>query len=279
MKKLTLIGLAVLASTVTFGQALKIDNLKTLSSKEKDGIQSLTDGLQGGLSSLEWTDGSGPTLFRISVGVYAGLGSYEEAKSIGIDKAGMVPSAGIQVGLGTMGAEGYFRMLPSLTFGDASIGSMGFGLKYDLTSLIPVVGFPSTSAYVGYGTINAKFETTVEKVTANVQGTPTEVTVGKKVSAEIKSSTFNMGVITSYDLVILRVFARAAFEAGNSDLDWAGFEPVVNGNSASFSEWKSNETFGNSGMRLGVGLSLFGIKAEVGTRNGLYAGAGYGFSF
>ncbi|MCA0445707.1 MAG: hypothetical protein LCH54_05725 [Bacteroidetes bacterium] len=279
MKKLTLIGLAVLASTVAFGQALDISAFKSLTAPQKDGVQSLTDGLQGGLSSLEWTDGSGPTLFRISVGVYAGLGSYEEAKSVGIDKAGMIPSAGLQVGLGTLGAEGYFRMLPSLTFGDASIGSMGFGLKYDLTDLIPVTGFPSTSAYVGYGTINAKFETTVKEVEDNSTGTTIVIPVNKKVSAEIKSSTFNLGVISSYDLVILRVFARAAFEAGNSDLDWAGFEPVKNGQSFSFGEWKSNESFGNSGMRLGIGLSLIGIKAEIGVRNGLYAGAGYGFSF
>lgn len=293
MKKLTILALSLAFAGTAFAQKdFSLSQYSKLPSDAEEGVQGLTDGLHGGLNTLEWTDGSGPTLFRIGLQIHAGVGMVPAAPEVGLKDDVPMPSFGAQLNLGTMGAEGYFRIFPEVDAGGIKYGMMGFGLKYDITDFIPVTGFPSTSAYVSYSSLSFSAESEqvidgVEKVTYQNQTYDASYSTTVNGKAEISASSFSVGAITSYDLVILRVFGRVALEMGSSEVSWNGAEPdqnKVSGNpitgfTIGTKNFNGGNDFGNSGLRLGAGLSLLGVKAEVGYRSGLYAGVGYGFTF
>lgn len=293
MKKLTILALSLAFAGTAFAQKdFSLSKYPKLTGAVEEGVQGFTDGLHGGLNSLEWTDGSGPTLFRIGLQIHVGAGMVPAAPEVGLKDAFPMPSLGAQLNLGTMGAEGYFRIFPEIDMNGAKYGMIGFGLKYDITDFIPVTGFPSTSAYISYSSLSFSAESEqdingTEPVTYQNQTYDAQYSTKVTGKAEISASSFNVGAITSYDLVVLRVFGRVALEMGSSEISWNGAEPdknqvsgnPVTGFTIGTKPFKGGNDFGNSSLRIGAGLSLIGIKAEVGYRSGLYAGVGYGFTF
>ncbi len=286
MKKLIVLAFSLVFAGSAFAQAdLDLSQYQKLTGAAEDGVQGMTDGLHAGLNSLEWTDGSGPDVFRLGISLYTGLGTIPAEPAIGLKDDAYFPSFGGQVNLGTMGAEVYFRMFPKIDASGVEYGTWGVGAKYDITDFIPVTGFPSTSAYVSYSSFafSVTDSRTVDGEYEVAPGLTYPYSVPVDSKAEINASSFNIGAITSYDLVIVRVFGRVALEMASSEVKWNTVIPDgtinVQTQTANTKPFEGGNDFGNSGLRLGAGLSLIGIKAEVGYRSGLYAGLGYGITF
>lgn len=293
MKKLLLLAVSLMTSSLLFAQGdLSLSQYAKLDGATKDGVQGFTDGIQGGLNALEWTDGSGADVFRIGLQIHSGFGIIPASPEIGLKDDVPMPSFGGQVNLGTMGAEVYLRMFPEVEGDGFSYGNFGIGAKYDITDFIPVTGFPSTSVYASYTSYTFKVSGNQEVSgveTIDVGGTPYDATYTTSVDAEIslEGSSFNIGAISSYDLWIIRFFGRVALEMAGSDISWNGAEPdatnVTGDPNSGFvigtKSFEGGSDFGNSGLRLGFGMSLLGLKGEVGYMNGSYFGVGYGITF
>jgi len=232
----------------------------------KSEFEDFNNGTYAGMSALDWTDASGPSVFRFSAGVFAGFGSVAKNKDIGFDSDIFVPTTGLQVGFGTAGFELYARIMPELEFSSAKLKALGFGLKYELTDLIPVPAFPSTALFVDYNTMDLGVNEN-----RSIDGTTQKV----KSQIDLNFSTINIGAMMSYDFIVARVYGKLAVELGNTDMSWnsataVGGVPVEN---------TIKDELESTGFRYAVGLALFGIKAEVGGRgSNLFAGLGYGIS-
>jgi hypothetical protein len=244
----------------------------------KDEVQNLTDAVHAGMNVLDWTDGSCPSVFRFSVGVFAGFGSFDAQPEIGLDEKGMTPSGlGIQGGFGTAGFEAYIRFFPEIEMSDVKYKSLGFGLKYGLSDMIPIPMFPAVGIYCDYNTLNfgvgGKRDVMYEEVGLD------PVKVGEvNAGIDMTFSTINIGLIVSKDLVALRIYGKLAYEIGKTEIDW-NYASANSITQDDFITEKDNVEFTNNGLRYGVGISLFGIKAEAGARgSNLYVGVGYGIS-
>jgi len=232
------------------------------------------DGIHAGLSALDWTDGSAPSLFRISVGVFTGFGTFSAQEAIGLKEDGItLGSAGLQVGFGTMGFEAYARYFPDFELSGVSLQSMGFGLKYELSKLIPGPLLPATGIYVDYNTLDFGVNKTR---TGDVEGVP-GLSYETKAGIDMSLKTINIGLILSKDLIIVRFYGKLAYELGSTDITWNYATGVVGQPEAIIEE--ANQEFDNNGLRYGVGLTLLGFRAEVGGRGShLYLGVGYGLA-
>ncbi len=243
-----------------------------------DQVQDITDAVHSGMNVLDWTDGSGPTLFRVSVDVFAGFGSFDALPEIGLKDSGIAPGAlGVQGGFGTAGLEAYVRYFPELTVSDVDVSSIGFGLKYEISKIMPIPMLPSTSVYVDYNTLSFGVNATRKgSVPYSGNNGTTNVSYEAKSGIDMAFSTINIGLIASYDLVLVRFYGKLAYEIGSTDIDWNYVTAV---SETEYEIRKNSDEFTNSGLRYGVGMSLFGIKAEAGGRgSNLYFGVGYGIS-
>lgn len=269
---LQIVCLLILFSGISFAQGdLDLSDFNSVKALEDD-MEPFLNAFQSGLSVLTWTSGDAPDVFGISIGAFAGFGSIEKNPAIGIPKDVFFPSTlGIQLGLGTAGFEAYARFAPEIDTDGASVDGFGIGLKYDISDLIPVSGFPSASAYVEYNTMNFGISgsTVYTDQTTNLSGTISN-------DIELGFSTINVGAVVGYDLVILGVYGKIGVEMGNSELSWTT-GAVSNGIIVADTQ---KGDISNTNLRYAVGLSLLGIKAEIGGRGASTAiGLGYGISF
>lgn len=267
MKKvLQAVLLLSIFTSFSFAQLGDLD----LSMVDKDVVKTefagFSDGMHAAMSSLEWDEAAAPEVFGISVKVFLAGSGVDAIPLLGIQDDIPVGLIGAQVGFGTMGYEIYVRFLPELETDGADIGMLGFGLKYDLTDLIPIPAMPALSAYASYNSLSFG-------VTRDIDN---PVLQNQKIKTGISTdfSTINFGIITGYDLIILSVYGKAGLEIGTTELSWDAVDGATGA--------KTNEsiTLDTTSFRYAAGLSLFGIKAEIGGRGSNIAYAiGYGISF
>lgn len=252
----------------SFGQDNLDFSLLTSGELEKE-VEDLNNGMHAGMSVLDWTDASAPSLFRFSAGVFLGFGAADKNPTIGLKEDVFFPAgAGIQVGFGTAGFEAYARLLPKMETFDYSLNSLGFGLKYEISDMIPAPGLPAIALFADYNTMDFGLNNTN---TVTLEGVSGDVNT----DIALAFSTINIGAIASYDLVVLRVYAKLAVELGSTDIDWN--RAVVSGNSIVAE--KTKLSLDSTGFRYAAGLVLFGLRAEIGGRGGnMFAGLGYGIS-
>lgn len=270
MRKFTVITLSFLIFTgVIFAQDnINLSEFASVKALESE-FEDFNNGVYAGLSALDWTDGSGPSLFRISAGVFMGFGSISKNKLIGLSEDLFMPAgAGLQVGFGTAGFEAYARYSPEFELSGVNQAMLGFGIKYEISDLIPVVGFPSTALFADYNTLDFGVSKTKEVTVDNVTG-------DVKTGVDLAFSSINIGAIMSYDFVVLRVYGKLAVELGDTELTWNQAVAVANAIQAT----EQTGNVDSTGFRYALGLVLFGFKAEAGGRgSNLFAAIGYGIS-
>jgi uncharacterized protein DUF6588 len=269
LKTLQILSFLLIFSGITLAQGdLDLTQFGSVKDLETE-FEDFNNGVHAGMGVLDWTDASGPSVFRFSAGVYMGVASVKKNETIGINNDFYMPAgAGIQLGFGTAGFELYFRYLPELELSGANLKSLGFGAKYELTDLIPIPAFPATALFVDYNTMTFGITETNTVVVDGVSG-------DVKTGINLDFSTINIGTMMSYDFLVARVYGKIAVELGSTDMSWnqavliAG-QVVADGTSG---------TLDATGFRYAVGLAAFGIKVEVGGRgSNLFAGLGYGIS-
>jgi len=270
-KFITVVCIVFLSFGFAFSQLGDMDltEFGSISAVKKQ-IEPFTDAFHSGLNVLTFTTADAPSILGINVSVFTGFSSIEKNSDIGLTEEGFTFSTlGVQAGFGTAGFEIYARYFPEFETEDYSIDALGFGLKYDLSDMIPVVGFPSTSLYAEYNT--QKFGASTSKVITenNVSGTV-------KTGIDMSFSTINIGTIVGYDLIVLGIYGKLGVEIGNTTLTW-------NQGVESGGQIVANEIEGDietTAMRYAVGVTVFGFRAEIGGRgSNTSAGIGYGISF
>jgi len=274
MKRLTVAILSIfILSNISFAQSnLDLTKFSSMDKFESQ-FSDINNAIYGGMNVLDWTDGSGPTLFRISAGLFVGVGQFSASDLIGLSSDGYTTAGvGVQAGFGTAGFEAYARFFPHTNVRGLQLKALGFGLKYEITKLISVPMFPATSIYVDYNTVDFGLDDTRD---VYFSGSTTKAgTVSSGIDLGFKS--VNVGAIFSYDLLLLRVFAKVAYGSGSTDMSWiyatAPSEVTV-------TSVTKTGTLSSSALRLAAGFAIFGIRAEVGIRkDNMFAGLGYGIS-
>jgi len=244
---LTAILVIFLSFGFSFGQfgGLDFSDYSSIADLEKE-VEDLNNGFHSGLNVLTWTEASAPSLIGVSVMVFSGFGGVEKNAAIGLkDGSFVIGAAGLQVGVGTAGFEAFARFSPEMDLGDLKIDALGFGLKYDISDMIPAPGFPSTSLFVDYNSQNIS----VNKI-------------------EMGLSSINIGTIVGYDFIVIAVYGKLGVELGNTEITWDTPAGEISGD------------LDNTGFRYALGLTLFGFRAEVGGRGASTSvGLGYGISF
>ena len=232
---------------LSFGQfgGLDFSDYSSIGDLEKE-VEDLTNGFHSGMNVLTWTEASAPSVIGVSVNVFSGFGGIEKNAAIGLkDGSFVIGTAGIQAGLGTAGFEVFARFLPEMDLGDLKIGALGFGLKYDISDMIPAPGFPSTSLFVDYNS---------QDISIN--------------DIEMGLSSINIGTILGYDFIVIGVYGKLGVELGNTEITWDTPAGEISGDLES------------TGFRYALGLTLFGFRAEFGGRGASTSvGLGYGISF
>jgi hypothetical protein len=275
-KFFTVIFIVFLASSVSFSQLGDMDltDFGSISSVKKE-IEPFTDAFHSGLNVLTFTSGDAPSVFGISVSVFAGFSSIEKNPAIGLTEEGFTFSTmGVQAGFGTAGFEIYARYFPELETSGFNIDALGFGLKYDLSDMIPVTGFPSASLYAEYNT--QSFGVNDQRAVAVDNGAGGTINGTVKSGIDMNFSTINIGAIVGYDFLVIGIYGKVGVEIGNTELTWnqavaAGGQVIAAENSGDL------ET---TAMRYAVGVTVFGFRAEIGGRgSNTSAGIGYGISF
>lgn len=275
MKKLLgVVLLLVVCNSYLFAQGdLDLTKFGSIKAIEKD-IEPLTDGLLAGMGVLTYTDAGAPDVFGISVMGYVGFFGIDANEEIGITEDVYFPGAlGLQVGLGTAGYEGFVRWFPELEQSGFKLSALGFGLKYDISDLIPVPSMPTTSVYADY---NSQTFSVSDDRQVDPDGTGPIPAGNINSGIKLGSSSFNVGAVVGYDLIIVGIYGKLGLEFGSTNLEWntgvaeAG-QLVEQGNKGDIS---------STGLRYAVGLTLLGFRVEAGGRGGTIAlGAGYGLSF
>ncbi len=262
-----LLGLAPLSAQ----QDLDLTRYQDIDAFKGD-FEDFNNSIYAGMNALTWTDASAPSVFRISAGVFLGLGQFSKNENLGLAEDGFAPSGlGVQVGFGTAGFEAYGRFFPESELFDASLKALGFGLKYELTDLIPVPAFPATAVFVEYNTQD--FGVSKEQVVDVDNNGTNDGTVSTGIN--LGMSAVNFGALLSYDLIVARVYGKLAVETGTTTLDWNN---AVLSNGQAVEEKKSGDIDSN-GFRYALGLTAFGLRAEVGGRgSNLFVAVGYGIS-
>jgi len=236
-----------------------------------DDVQNFTDGVHAGLSALDWTSGSAPSILGLSVSVFSGFGSFAASEDIGVESGGVaLGNVGAQVGVGTAGFEVYARYFPEMELSDVKLQTMGFGFKYELSKIVPVPLFPNVGLYADYNTMD--FGVNGERKGTLDGGIPYTTKAGINLSA----STINVGVIVSKSLLIVSFYGKVAYEIGKTDITW---NSAVASGAMEYDVLEQSQEFDNNGIRYGVGITLMGFRAEVGGRgSNLFLGLGYGIS-
>lgn len=243
MKKLTLLVLMTFAFGIVQAQTFDFSKI-VLSQSNKD---DMAGWMAAGSGGMMWTTASAPSTFGFRVGVFANAGKTPELPAQADVPSYFVNSAGVFVAVGTMGFEGIFRILPV-----EQVNSMGFGLKYEFTNLIPLPpGIPvSLAGYFDYSKFGYK-----EK------------------DNDFSSTNSSFGVIASGDLILIKAYGRLGYEMGTAEFKYTYKSGTILGDIPIAGEGESN------GIRAAAGLSLGLFDVEVGTRNGLYFGLGASIGF
>lgn len=265
MKKLVLSLLIVLFSA---GSAFSMDTLDFTDYDSVDQIESqfkdFNRSVYAGMNMLTWTSADTPTLLGINFNIVAGFGSFEASPAIGIDEDGILPTgAAFQVGFGAAGFEAYTRVLPEVELGsDIKAKIFGFGLEYQLSNLIPVPGFPDIAIFGEYNTLGLKQDREIATGYGSIDS-----------GVDLKFKSTNFGVVISKSLAILRIYGKAGIQSGSTDMMWnqaaeGGITNTIRGD------------ISDSQLAYAFGLSIAGLKAEVGARgSNLGFGLGWGMRF
>lgn len=272
----TVIMIVLLTFGFSFAQLnhMNLTDFGSISDVKKE-IEPFTDAFHSGLNVLTFTSAEAPSLFGISVSVFSGFSSIEKNPDIGLTEEGFtISTLGVQAGFGTAGFELYARYFPEFKTSGYNINALGFGLKYDISDMIPVPAFPSTALYAEYNSqtfgVNDKRDVTVDNgVGGTINGTV-------KSGIDMNFSTINIGAIVGYDLIVIGIYGKLGVEIGNTELTW-------NQAVASLGQVVKAEKSGDietTAMRYAIGLTVFGFRAEIGGRgSNTSAGLGYGISF
>lgn len=257
-------------SGFSFAQLGDLD-LSTFSDSKvlEEKFEGFNNGIHASMSALEWDNASAPDVLGFSAKVFLAGSLIEAEPSLGLSEDVPVGVLGAQVGFGTMGYEIYVRFLPELETDGADVGMLGFGLKYDLSDLIPIPALPSLSAYGSYNSMSLKI-------------TPQYTVQGQTVKSTISSdfSTINVGVIAGYDFIILNVYGKAGLEMGTTELEWEFVDQDASMQQGQPVLEKKSHEISSTSFRYAVGLSLFGFKLEgSGRGTSLAYAVGYGISF
>lgn len=233
MKKLLVIFLAVIALNGT----TKAQDFSDIPQVE---IKKFAEFLASGTSAMTWTSAGAPSAFGLKVGLFGAAGTVPEMQGAKDIKGIMPNNLGLWVSAGTMGFEGVFRILPT-----DYVNLMGFGLKYEATSLIPLPpGLPlSISGYFDYHKL----------VFGNDEKT-----------GKISNTNTSIGALVGGKLLFITLYGRLGFETGTTNFIYTYVEP----NTQISFPFNFDEDSG--GMRMAVGGSLSLFDFEVGTRGGLY---------
>jgi len=257
--------ISLLALFFLFGTSFAQDDLdftNYTSMKQLEGdFEDLNNGVYAGMNALDWTDASAPSLFKFSADILLGFGSVGKNPDIGIKDDLFFPTAaGLQLGFGTAGFEAFARFMPETEAFSYKMKALGFGLKYEISDMIPVPGFPSVALFADYNTLD--FGVNENR---DVNG------VKYKSKIDMSFSSVNIGTILSYDFVVARVFGKLGVDMGSTDLSW---NSVVNN-----TENLVKGDLSGTGFRYSIGAALFGFRAEIGGRgSNMFAGLGYGIS-
>jgi len=272
-----ILSVLLLALTLFTGPLFAQSDLDFTTFSDLDKLSEQMDGINNAahasMNVLDWTDASGPTLFRISAGIFVGAGSFPANEAVGLTEDGYLPAGlGLQAGFGTMGFEAYARFFPETEVQGLSLQVLGFGLKYELSDLIPIPAFPALAVFADYNTMGFAINDSRDVYLDNGEKAGT-VDSG----IDLKFSTVNIGAMISYDLLLVRVYGKIAYDMGTTDVSWV-YATATQVGQVNASE--QSGTLDSNGLRLAVGASIFGIKAEIGTRSGsTFAGLGYGLTF
>lgn len=265
MKKIVLGLFIVLFST---GSAFSMDPLDFSDFDSIDQIEShfndLNRSVYAGMNTLTWSSADAPSVFGFNVNVITGFGSFDANPEIGIDEKGILPAfAAFQAGLGTAGFEAYARVMPELELeSDIKAQTLGFGLKYKLSDLLPIPGFPDVSVFGEYNTYGLKQNRDI----ATEFGT-----IDSGIDLNFKSTNF--GVLIGKSFTVVDVYGKAGYQSGTTDMAWnqaleGGITNRIEGD------------FSDSHFAYAVGLSVVGIKAEAGARGDNFSfGLGWGIGF
>ena len=258
-KFFTIVLITLFSFGVAFSQGeMDLTKYGSISTVKKD-IEPFTDAFHSGLNVLTFTSADAPSLFGVSVSVFSGFSSLDKIPEVHQTEEGfLISTLGVQAGFGTAGFEVYARYFPEQELSNFKINSLGFGLKYDLSDMIPVVGFPSTSAYAEYNTqLFAASDSRNVVVDDGIGGT---INGTVKSGIEMNFSTINLGVIVGYDLIVIGVYGKLGVEMGNTELTW---NQAVASNGAVVTA-KNTGDIESTAMRYAVGLTFFGFRAEIG---------------
>ncbi len=214
-------------------------------------LSPITDWMASGSGALTYISAKAPTTFGFRIGLMASAASVPEidgakdAPGFGINNAALVAS------LGTMGFEATLKLLPAGDF-----NSMTVGLKYELTSLVPLPpGIPiNLAAYADYNKSSVKVEDT-----------------------EIGASNVGFGGLISGDLVILKLYGRLGYEIGSGSMKYT-YKPADDGH-PELSNQEIDLSPDSNGLRAAIGGSLGFIDVEMGYRSYAYYAVGLSVGF
>jgi len=259
-------GMVYAQTDIDFSEYTNLDAVE-------DEVQNVTDGIHAGMSALDWTSGSAPSLLGFSVSVFTGFGSFDASEKIGLEDGGVaLGNVGAQVGIGTGGIEAYARFFPETELSDVKLKTLGFGLKYELSKLIPAPMFPAVGVYADYNTLDFGINDTRS---GTLDG---DIKYSTDAGIDMSLTTINVGVIVSKSLILVSFYGKLAYEIGKTDVSWNSVV-LSGGTMAGYTVVEQSQEFDNNGIRYGVGMTLMGIRAEVGGRgSNLYLGLGYGIS-
>lgn len=214
-------------------------------------LGALGDWMASGTGGLMYVSAKAPTTFGIRIGAFAVAAPFPEIE--GVETTGYLPNnAGVLVSVGTLGFEATARLLPI-----DQLNVFAVGLKYDLTSLVPLPGLPiSLAAYGDFSKFSVK---------------PDDQT-------ELSVTNIGFGAIASFDF-LLNFYARAGFEKGSTSFSYL-YDSAKDSNIPAgvprFTQPISLEP-STSGMRFAAGFTLLMFDFEYGYRTNSYVAAGVSF--
>ncbi|MFS4467155.1 DUF6588 family protein [Maribacter sp. 2210JD10-5] len=185
------------------------------------------------------------------------------------------PSAYIQASVGLIkGTEIKARFLPKVTYEDASVGLIGFGLQHDFTKLLladkilPV----AISAVIGY-----------TRLTGDYDFTDANLLEGENQRLEAKIGTWTFNAVVSTRLPVINFYGGVGYITGKSEIDVLGTYSATSGpfttetytNPFSISR-KANGVVGTVGTKLKLGFFRLHADYNVGEFNTLTIGMNFG---
>jgi hypothetical protein len=170
---------------------------------------------------------------EVNMDVYAGgtkVTTIKTAPGIGYS---YIPSANVQLAVGLpYKTEVIFRIIPTITVKDFSIGQLGIGVKHDIKQWIPIVkDLPfDMSVILGYSKFTAKY-TFPDPITPDQLGSNIDYNGDAKPfegqNMKITSSAFMANVIVSKKLMFFTPYMGLGFSSNKFDLGLKGRYPII----------------------------------------------------